>query len=238
MKEISFSMIEISQGDFIMGANEDKEIDAEYHEEPERKVSLDTYYIQKTPVTIEQWMIFLDRTRYNWKQIDRIAKTNTKKNYPITYVSWYDANYFTSWLQNISGKNYSLPTEAQWEKACRGCNGQLYPLDKEYDWEKEFEIYMKGVLPVGHSPNDKTPFGCLDVWQNVSEWCLDWFDNGDYFHDSSIKWVNPKGPINGTKKVYRGGNPLSSGWPRCTYRSFARPEEYHAYKGFRIVLNP
>lgn len=243
MEEISFNMAKVEEGSFIMGADKYKEIDAEYYEEPERRVFLDTFYIQQTTITVEQWMMFINQTGYNWEQIDKIPDCNIQKNLPITYVSWYDADCFTAWVRDISGKNYSLPTEAQWEKACRGCNGQLYPLDKEYDWEKEFPGYLVNTtpitLPVGHSPRDKSPFGCLDVWQNIQEWCSNWFDDdGDYYNNISVKWIDPKGPTNGTYKVYRGGNPLSSGWPRCTYRGFARPEEYHAYRGFRIVLNP
>lgn len=243
MEETLFDMIKIQKGLFIMGANRHKKIDAEYYEEPERRVFLDAFYMQKTTVTVEQWMMFINQTDYNWGQIDKISNFNIQKKHPITYVSWYDADRFTTWLRDTLGKNYSLPTEAQWEKACRGCNGQLYPLNKEYDWEEEFPRYVANTtpitLPVGHSPRDRSPFGCLDMWQNVPEWCLNWFDDdGEYYNDISTKSINPKGPTSGIYKVYRGGNPLSSGWPRCTYRGFARPEEYHAYRGFRVVLNP
>ena len=73
------------------------------------------------------------------------------------------------------------------------------------------------------------------MWHNVSEWCLDWFDYGDYFHDLGVIWNDPTGPNLGDRKVFRGGNPLTSGWPRCTYRGVLKPEEHYDTLGFRVV---
>lgn len=238
MATLTLDMIEIPEGLFIMGACEEKEIDSEYEEQPERKVWLSTYQIQRTPITVEQWQVFLKATNYEWHFQEYLQEKSPSPSHPIIYVSWFDAHQFIRWLSETSGKNYSLPTEAQWEKACRGQCGQLYPWgNQELEWTAEIPAYLGANLPVGCRPVLQSPYGCLDMWLNVSEWCLDWFDYGDYFHDPTVQWTNPSGILQGELKVLRGGSPLTSGWPRCTYRGSDNPNTRHQTIGFRVALN-
>jgi formylglycine-generating enzyme len=231
-------MLDVSEGRFLMGADEKKEYDSEYEEQPERIVLLSSFQIQKTPVTVKQWQRFIDETAYEWSLQSQVAERSPLPDHPIIYVSWFDAYQFTEWLSESSGKCYSLPTEAQWEKACRGQHGQLFPWgNQSLNWVDEIPIYLETNILVGSRSEYQSPYGCLDMWQNVSEWCLDWFDDGDYFHDPLVKWSNPTGPELGELKVYRGGSPLTSGWSRCTYRKGLNPDTRHSTLGFRVVLN-
>lgn len=274
-----------------MGADPEVEVNAEYEEQPQREVWLSTYAIQRTPVTVGQWQKFLRDTAYDWSYdnktlalnreilgaaaldydwslANKAAKFSPGDMYPIVFVSWFDACRFTEWLKETLGGAYALPTEAQWEKACRGQNGQLYPWgNQEVDWNEEMALfsypntkdsYPKINQPVGCRPERQSPYGCLDMWQNVSEWCSDWYDiTGRYYHDPNTKWVNPHGVTfeelkrhlqtlgispSGVDsfleyKVYRGGNLLSSGWPRCTYRGYQCLRSCGHHIGFRVVLN-
>ncbi|MEH2437242.1 MAG: SUMF1/EgtB/PvdO family nonheme iron enzyme [Nostoc sp.] len=279
-------MVIIPEGFFLMGADPEVEINAEYEEQPQREVWLSTYAIQRTPVTVGQWQEFLRNTGYDWSYDNETSSASARdfysslpnlaaefspgEMYPIVFVSWFDACQFTQWLKETLGGAYALPTEAQWEKACRGQNGQLYPWgNQEVDWLEEIALlypdrnitntkgsYPKTNQPVGCCLEKQSPYGCLDMWQNVSEWCSDWYDTtGQYYHDPNTNWVNPHGvtveefkkhrqtlglslsDVNMYSKVYRGGHLLSSGWPRCTYRGHQSPRSCGSDIGFRVVLN-
>lgn len=254
-------MVTIPEGTFLMGANPNKEPNAEWEETPQREIFLSTYKIQQTPVTVGLWKQFLQDTNYNWIEyeqakiinqilqqftsqpslslIEKVLQVSPTDNHPIVFVSWFDAHQFTVWLTNITEENYSLPTEAQWEKACRGTQGQLYPWgnDEKYEWYDEVNLYSETTQQVGLMPERQSPYGCLDMWHNVSEWCLDWYDEGDYYNDSTAPKTNPSGAKEGESRIYRGGNSLKSGWPRCSYRGFQSPYCRASSIGFRVVLN-
>lgn len=244
MNTIELNMVEVPEGTFIMGANTATDEEAECEEEPERKIWLSAYKIQRTPVTVKLWMNFLISTGYHWHYQEEIIRNSPNELCPITYVSWFDANEFTKWLTATLEGSYSLPSESQWEKACRGECGQLYPWGNE-----EPEDYYtlpptpKTLIPVGARPDRQSPYGCLDMWQNVAEWCTDWFDEQVYhqgergYQNDPAKTVNPIGPATGRQKVWRGGaNMWQSGWPRCSHRGFANPNFVHPQLGFRVVL--
>jgi iron(II)-dependent oxidoreductase len=260
MKSI-LDMVVIPEGSFLMGADENS---TEYEEQPQREIWLSTYAIQRTPITVGQWQEFLKDTAYDWSYDDKTLALNRKilgaaahdfdcslsnqagkvspgESYPIVFVSWFDACQFTEWLKETLGGAYALPTDAQWEKACRGQNGQLYPWgNQEVDCDEEMALHSDPNMnqPVGCCPERQSPYGCLDMWQNVSEWCSDWYDGTEsYYHDPAMKTVNPLGPATGEFKVFRGGNVFSSGWPRCTHRGHQWPNCYSPGIGFRVVLN-
>lgn len=246
MDEIKLDLVEVPEGTFIMGANMDTDVEAEEDEEPERQIWLSTYKIQRTTVTIDLWMQFLQSTTYHWNFPKEIEQETDGKSYPISYVTWFDAYEFTKWLSEITGDRYALPTEAQWEKACRGECGQLYPWGNEEpeDWY-EMTPVSTTLLPVGVRLDRQSPYGCLDMWQNIAEWCLDWYDEEPYdygetyCYNDPTKTINPTGPEIGEFKVFRGGvdQYQSSKWPRCSNRGFQKPYFCHDRLGFRVVLN-
>jgi len=252
MKPVELDIVEVPEGLFLMGANPENDVEAEPNEDPQRKIWLSAYKIQRTPVTIDLWNQFLKSTNYNWHFYEALhsfykemVNNSPSGECPITYVSWFDAYEFTKWLQSILGGSYSLPTEAQWEKACRGERGQLYPWgSEEPDDYYTLPPFSKTPISVGTRPDRQSPYGCLDMWQNVAEWCFDWFNEELYcfgeecYYNDPTKTVNPIGSTTGEFKIWRGGtNMWQTGWPRCSYRGFAKSSFRHPSLGFRVVLN-
>ena len=266
MNLLDLQMIFIPSGEFIRGETIEK--CDEVYEAPRKTIWLSDYEIQRDPVTVAMWNQFIAETDYDWKldlevieiykqihlKLGRQFSTNLTdlvklesptNQHPIVYVSWFDAVEFTNWLSASSGLKYSLPTEAQWEKACRGTNGQYYPWGNDIDIDSvdEFEEIALGYkenFVVGSFPLLASPYGCLDMWTNISEWCLDWFDDGEFYQSELIEALkNPKGPEKGIYgyKVARGGNIDISGWPHCSKRRLFKPTSQKSHIGFRVVRN-
>lgn len=245
MEKSSLELVVVPEGTFLMGAClEDDE--AKTRESPLRKIWLSTFAIQKTPVTVNLWLHFTKETGYNWCFYDEVAERSPSQQHPITCVSWYDCCAFTHWLQDSFGEKYALPTEAQWEKACRGIDGQLYPWGNEEP--EEYQLLPPPpttTLPVGIRHDRQSPYGCLDMWQNVSEWCLDWYDeelypceDGEYYQNNPNVTKDPAGPAMGKYKVFRGGQMMwEQGWPRCSYRTYQYPDYRDSSLGFRVAIN-
>jgi formylglycine-generating enzyme required for sulfatase activity len=239
-------MITVPAGFFLRGADGMDYNDCyEAEESPKIKLWVDEYKIQKYPITVGQWLFFLEDSKYEWPKEEWIKVCKEKHimpevrdDLPIVCVSWYDAKAFADWLTVKTGIKYSLPTESQWEKACRGCDGQYYPWGNIMgDWGGEL---MKETLPeehwhlqvIGKRKDRASPFGCEEMWCNVQEWCDDWF---------VFNFTNPEDPNNDSddskNKVCRGGSTIASGWPRCTVRIPLEPNVRHYILGFRLVSN-
>ncbi len=185
-------MVLIPAGYFLMGS-EDGNID----EQPERSVYLDAFYIDSAEVTCNRFAKFLKETGHPphklWNpEFDR-------PDDPVVGVSWYDASAFAMW----AGKR--LPTEAEWEKAARGgLEKNKFPWGDQIDRDRA-NYNSFGTTPVkSYAPNN---YGIYDIIGNVWEWCYDWYDP-EYYSFAPRK--NPTGPVNGAKKVVRGGAWCSS----------------------------
>ena len=151
----------VPNGYFIMGSNLEKD------EKPLTKKYLKSYYIDKYEVSNEKYSFFINSTGHQipagWKQ----KKLNLiDKNLPVSGVSWEDADLFSLW----SGKR--LPTEAEWEKAARGENGQIYPWGNK--WNKKFcnslESGLKKSVPVNDYKQGISNYGCFNMIGNALEW--------------------------------------------------------------------
>ena len=155
-------------------------------------------------------------------------------------MSWYEASAYTKWLSRKTGKDYRLPTEAQWEKAARGDRDFQYPWGNTFDKDNcnAEESGLNRTSPVGIFPAGKSPYDCLDMAGNVWEWCFDWFDE-NYYKKSPAK--NPQGPSKGEYRVLRGGSwgTTTSDTPsdllRCASRHRNDPENLWFNNGFRVV---
>lgn len=157
-------------------------------------------------------------------------------NYPVEMVSWEDCQRFIERLNNRTGLNFRLPTEAEWEYAARGglkSKGYKYAggdnLD-EVGWYKDNS--GKRTHPVGQKQANE--LGLHDMSGNVWEWCQDW--NGAY---SGSSQRNPKGPVSGSYRVLRGGSCWSHA-RRCRVsgRNRSAPGTRNFYIGLRLVLAP
>lgn len=240
---IELEMVKIPAGEFVRGIPLAEAFEAE--ESPEIRVKLGEYEIGRYPVIVSQWFAFLDSSGYKWPKDEWRSICKEKRvmpdivpDAPISYVTWYDAKAFCDWITSKEGRPYSLPSEDQWEKACRGCDARKFPWGNlQSHWQDEFlkEADSEGLFllrPVGRHPQTASAFGCQEMWSGVQEWCEDWY---------LLDFVNSSSPDNdlpGKYKAVRGGNTISAGWPRCTARQRIAPEERSPILGFRVVRLP
>src|SRR5215469_2055363 len=188
---ITLDMIAVPEGSFTMGTRYSAEETAEGEETPPHRVWLSAYQMQRTPVTVRQWRSFVADAHYDWPSEvwlgsvrEYVRDGEPGPDHPITSVSWHDCSAFIEWLQRTKHAAYALPTEAQWEKACRGSEGQCYPWTRtQPNWDQEQGAAGRDRLalrPVGVRPDRASPYGCLDMCDNIYEWCADWYDDVAY----------------------------------------------------------
>lgn len=227
----------IPSGTFFMGSTA---FEAAPNEKPVAQVTQSCFYMARFPVT-------------NW-QFEKFAPAHSAKRapgagdeYPVIYVNSIDAEEFCRWLSSRERKKYRLPTEAEWEYAARGSDGRSYPWGERLDqgdlanladrntnflWrENNIDDGYAETSPVGTYPRGVSPFGIEDMAGNVWEWCLDCFEP---YKDKPR--TNPRGPVNGTKRIYRGGSWKSrAGSLRATTRGFNLPAYSSNDVGFRVI---
>lgn len=195
---------------------------------PVKKTRVDAFYIDRHEVTNAEYARFVSaskhRAPYHWP---RGKVPEGKETQPVANVSWEDAAAYAKW----AGKR--LPTEAEWERACRGLREAA-----TYSWGEakpaaklaRFNV-VTGPQAVGQcAAND---FGVYDLAGNVWEWVSDWYDR-DYYAIAPAE--NPAGPEQGRYRVLRGGSWADvEKYLTCAYRSWARPAERSPNIGFRCV---
>ena len=221
---VSFKMIRVEGGTFTMGATSEQGTDAYEGEKPAHSVTLSSYYIGETEVTQELWKAVMGSN----------PSYHKGSRGPVENVSWDDCKTFISKLNSITGKNFRLPTEAEWEYAARGGNkskGYKYSgsntLGNVAWYDDNSGKETKAVK--AKSPNE---LGIYDMSGNVWEWCQDWY--GSY---ESSSQTNPTGPSSGSRRVYRGGS-----WDRyarscrVSFRSSNTPGSRGNSLGLRLVL--
>jgi sulfatase modifying factor 1 len=227
---IGIQWIDIPAGQFQMGDNFNI---GDANERPVHTVYLDDYKISKYEINFDQYIRFCNDTG----RFKPGSEGWGEGNRPVINVSWYDARDFCNWLSEKTGKNISLPTEAQWEKAARGTDQRRYPWGNEAP-SCSIVNYINCenmTMPVGSYPAGASFYGVHDMAGNVWEWCSDWFGS-DYYSISPSN--NPQGPAAGTQRVRRGGAFDCDAWSiRTTYRCDDPPEFSYKLIGFRIVQN-
>ena len=222
---VSFDMVWVEGGTFRMGATSEQGSTWDY-EKPVHSVTLSGYYIGKTEVTQALWEAVMGSNPSYFKGDDQ----------PVEQVSWDDCQVFIRKLNALTGQNFRLPTEAEWEFACRGGNnsrGFKYSGSDNIDNVAWYDGNSGGKThPVAtKSPNE---LGIYDMSGNVEEWCADWY--GNY---SSGAQTNPKGPYDGSDRVGRGSNWLICAWYcRSSNRSRFDPASRYINLGLRLSLTP
>ena len=234
-------MIQIPAGIFLMGSTKEDRYVRE-DEFPQHRVELSAYAIGKYPVTNKEYRYFVKeashRSPKHWKGHEY---PKDKADHPVVYVSWDDAMAYCEWLNEKTGKHYSLPTEAQWEKAARGDDGRIYPWGDERDPDRlNAENNIEDPTPVGqYSPAGDSPYGCADMAGNVLEWCLDGYDEAAYEGREGVTIQAYVHYENQKFRVLRGGSFLNSqGDCRSAARHWSSPYLQYYDVGFRIVLLP
>ena len=229
---VSFTMIAVKGGTFNMGAQSidpsgtNYDSDAFDNESPVHSVTLSDYYIGETEVTQELWEAVMGSNPSSFSG-------NPQR--PVEMVSWDDCKEFITNLNNLTGMNFRLPTEAEWEYAARGGNES-----QGYKYSGSNTIvnvawYSGNSGDATHNVKTKSPneLGIYDMSGNVWEWCEDWY--GDY---SSGSQTNPTGPSSGSLRVIRGGYwGAGTGVCRVTYHGSNYPDDWSNYYGFRLALS-
>ncbi|MBP5535513.1 MAG: SUMF1/EgtB/PvdO family nonheme iron enzyme [Bacteroidales bacterium] len=223
--DVSFTMIKVEAGSFMMGCTGEQGNDCEDREKPCHNVTItQDYYIGKFEVTQELYEAVMGVNPSKSKGYD----------HPVEMVSWEDAQEFCTKLSRLTGRRFTLPTEAEWEYAARGGEKSLW---SKYSGSDNVDdvAWHKGnsgihTHPVGRlRPNE---LGIYDMSGNVYEWCQDWC--GTY---SNSNQTDPTGPYSGHARVGRGGCYLCGTWSsRITYRPRFTPGYRDSYVGFRVVL--
>ncbi|MFN3326006.1 MAG: formylglycine-generating enzyme family protein [Bryobacteraceae bacterium] len=196
---------------------------------PVRTITLDAFYMDEAEVTNERYAEFVratgHRAPFHWREG---AMPEDKEKHPVVNVSWEDAAAFCAW----EGKR--LPTEAEWERACRGpVDGRMYPWGDRDPTPKDAHY---GALdgPIQVCSKSRNEFGLCDMVGNAWEWTADWYER-EYYEVSPER--NPPGPEKGIYRVLRGGSWFDQ--PKlfltCSYRSWARQKERSPTISFRCV---
>ena len=229
-------MIHIPGGSFLMGSP-DSEAGRTLSEGPQHQVTLTEFWMGKYPITQAQWRAVMGNNPSYFKGDNR----------PVENVSWHDAMEFCDRLSKELGQHYTLPSEAQWEYACRAGTttpfhfGETITTDlANYDGNHTYGtgpkgIYREETTDVGSfSPNG---FGLYDMHGNVFEWCL------DHYHDSykeapadGSAWVTGG---DSDLRILRGGSWFDNPWLcRCASRPYDIPDGRCYDLGFRVVSVP
>ncbi len=258
---ITLEMLAIPGGTFLMGT-EDEEIERLVKkfgwegfrkEKPQHRVTVSSFYMGRYPITQAQWKAIASRTDLKVeKDLDLnpayFKDRPDSDRRPVEQVDWYDAIEFCARLSKLTGREYRLPSEAEWEYACRAgtttpfyfgetITGELanYNASKTYAEEAkgEYRKVNEETTPVGQFPPNA--FGLYDMHGNIWEWCADtWHDNYDGAPTDGSVWIE-----NGNHSPLRGGSwDLSPSYCRSAsriYYSFGRDRDHGSSNGFRVV---
>ncbi|MBN1932718.1 MAG: SUMF1/EgtB/PvdO family nonheme iron enzyme [Desulfobacterales bacterium] len=240
-------LVSIPAGTFLMGSNEDDK-NANDNEKPQHKIELPEYTIGKYPVTNAEYQAFVKDTGHQppsgWEGSDY---PEDRGDHPVVNVSWHDAVAYCEWLRKKTGKQYRLPTEAQWEKAARGTDGRIFPWGNTWDPSRlnSSESGTGGTSPVGrYSPKGDSPFGASDMAGNVWEWTRslwgkDWKNPAYHYPYNPDDGREDLEAGNQMLRVLRGGSfGSSAAYVRCACRGRDLPDYWHHHIGFRVVLAP
>lgn len=223
---VSFEMIRVAGGSFEReyGFGE-----GETAKKGKQQVTLDDFSIGKYEVTQQLWKAVMGKNPSYFAHSGK---------HPVDFVSWNDVQRFLDSLNRLTGKNFRLPSEAEWEFAAKGGINQnrfRYSGSNTIDsvcW------YWGNASQRSQKVGQKWPnhLGIYDMSGNVSEWCQDWFDEKEFQKAKSVK--NPAGPSKGTKKVLRGGSwGVFAQYCRINIRRPEDPNYKTGDTGFRLVLS-
>ncbi len=238
------NFILIKAGNFMMGSNENE------REQPIHKVTIEyDFYMSKYQLTMKEYLEFAKETdshhpewmeegsSYNVEtgDADHYKDQNFNDDAPVIGVSWEDATEYCEWRSQKEDKTYRLPTEAEWEYACRAGTTTRWSFGDEADKLKEYAWYADNANGKAHPVGDKKPNPCglHDMHGNIWEWCEDvWAENYD---------VTPRnGSANkgsGNQRVLRGGSWINSDSDtRSSFRDRDDSDDRSYYVGFRLVL--
>ncbi|MEI8340529.1 MAG: SUMF1/EgtB/PvdO family nonheme iron enzyme [Verrucomicrobiota bacterium] len=232
-------MLLVPSGVFLMGSSGPG---APPNEQPEVRTMVSCFHMSRFPVTNEQY------ERFDPSHRSKRAPW-ADDNHPVIYVSSIEAIKFCMWLNTREKRKFRLPTEAEWEYAARGTEGRIFPwgdklnrgdlanladCNTNFPWRAEdINDGYAQTSPVSAYPRGASPFGIEDMSGNVWEWCQDYFEAY-----KGNERIDPRGPVSGTRRVYRGGSWKSRASSlRGSTRNFNMPDYSSNDVGFRVVCD-
>ncbi|MBR3519168.1 MAG: SUMF1/EgtB/PvdO family nonheme iron enzyme [Paludibacteraceae bacterium] len=227
VKDVTFSMVKVKGGSFVMGATPEQSGEATPEEKPAHKVSLSDYWIGETEVTQALWTAVMGSCP---SQIQMKGDS-----LPVACVSWNACQQFIAKLNALTDKTFRLPTEAEWEFAARGgveSKGYKYSGGNTLAEVARCDVYASDLYynVASYRPNE---LGIYDMSGNVAEWCEDWY--GAYTEGEQ---ASPKGPKAGEVRVSRGGGgTLGAPFFRVSSRDGGAPERWFYHVGLRLVTS-
>jgi len=244
---VKFSMVEVEGGTYMMGS----ELHAG-NAYPSHEVTVSTFSIGQTEVTQELWVAVMGTNPSFFNEYGNADLHSNHDSYdsginlqrPVDYVNISDCQAFVAKLNEMTGKNFRIPTEAEWEFAARGGNlsqGYLYAGSDSINDVAWYKLNMPSTTTYtegwgSQSVATKAPneLGIYDMSGNVEEWCMDWF--ATYSTDLEPQ-TNPTGPETGTYRVIRGGKWGSTAAAcRVFMRSYNNPDSRGNSRGLRIAM--
>lgn len=220
-------MVLVPGGEGLVGSNSGPR-----HWGPQTRVPLDPFYIGAQEVTVAQYKLFRQKAGVAGKKVEEPLNRNAPSDHPALGVTWGEARLYSQWIGG------AMPTEVQWERAARGSQGLAAP------WGNTRPLWrtprtLEQIDSVGTHPDDRSPFGVLDMAGNAREWV------GDFFRDDSFStlseltldrrrnWTGPRSPSVAAQRVVKGNGPDWTVYNRDGVRMTERSDRI----GFRCVLN-
>ena len=255
--DVTLTLLRIPAGSFLMGAPEGEE-GSTARERPVHRVAVGEFLMGQTPITQAQWQVVA-----SWEPVELPLPSSPSRfsgaNRPVENVSWFEAVEFCRRLEHRTGKRFCLPSEAQWEYACRA--GTTTPFHFGATLSTEVASY-NGIYRYGEGLEEKTKWettevarfpanawGLQDMHGNVWEWCLDhWHNNYKEAPSDGSAWLDSAGSESevsemkteaNNPRLLRGGSwdghPLGC---RSAYRYRLRPDFRGRFVGFRLCCLP
>jgi formylglycine-generating enzyme required for sulfatase activity len=232
-KRLAMKLVLIPAGAFIMGSPKpERDNRSVFDDEVQHEVTISKpFYLGSTNVTVAQYAQFVKDTGQQHKE----PNISQAGDHPVVNVSWDDAQAFCQWMSKRSGKAVRLPTEAQWEFACRAGTQTRFSFgDKAADLG-DYSWYSANNGGTTHPVGQKRPnaWGLFDMHGNAWQWCSEYL--GPYVISDK---TDPAGPKAGKQRVLRGGSWISDGPANCrsAHRGGDTPATRNPYYGFRVVV--
>lgn len=221
------AMKKVKGGSFTMGGTE-------YYEKPDHTVTISSFKMGKYEVTVGEFKAFC---KASGRDMPAAPSWGWNDQHPMVNINFDEANAYCIWLSESTGKNYRLPTEAEWEYAARGgkkSKGYTFAGSNDLD-EVGWSYHTAGGQTQVRGSKKPNELGLYDMSGNVWEWCSDWYDASYYGSSPS---TNPKGPASGTVHVLRGGSwsYLAADCRVANRNHFFRTPEYRG-GGLRVVVS-
>ncbi len=267
-------MITIPSGPFTMGTPDSERSglakryggtrESYAEESPRHRVDVDAFAIGRTPVTNALYAVFQQATDAHMPMVWGGTVPEKLLHHPVVDVSWHEAQALCAWLRLETGRDFRLPTEAEWEKAARGGDGRTFPWGNTFDAARcnVKESGLADTTPVDTFAAGASPFGVLDMAGNIWEWTQSLQAPYPYRADDGRNDQMPRGqrrpgvvqrllrsagfpqhehisPPTETRRIIRGGcfaNP--EGFARCACRLRLQPERRTPFLGVRLACDP